>query len=146
MRHSITQPDVSRDRQQEAVAALPAAMAGWIWSRTRMLKEVWNVVQVVGAWPGVSMAPDRNGLCLSLRGVLLGHLRWDGRIDLPFGPEAADRLVAEEMASRDPDQPDTGRVVFDVRSAADVDRAVWLLRLAYLSVESNVDVCGVPLS
>ena len=104
--------------------------------------EVWGVVQAVEAWPGVQIAPNRSGLCLRLSGVTLGHLRWSGRIDLPFGPEARDRLLAEEMARRDPDQPDTDGVVFDVRTVADVDRAVWLLRLAYLSVDSKVDVCA----
>ena len=43
-----------------------------------------------------------------------------------------------DLASRDPDQPGTGRVVFDVRRSADVDRAVWLLRLAYLSAEPGM--------
>ncbi len=107
-----------------------------------MPKEIWRVVQAVEAWPGVQIAADRSGLCLSLSGITLGHLRWSGRIDLPFGPEARDRLLAEEMAFRDPDQPDTDGVVFDVRTVADVDRAVWLLRLAYLSVDSKVDLCA----
>jgi len=49
-----------------------------------MLKEVWDVVQGAEAWPGVTVAPDRNGLRLSLGGAILGHLRWNGRIDLPF--------------------------------------------------------------
>ena len=107
-----------------------------------MVKEVWDVVQEVGAWPDVVVTTDLSGLCLTLGGAMLGHLRWNGRIDLPFGPEIRDRLVAEEMASRDPDQPDACRVVFVVRTMADVDRAVWLLRLAYLGVDSNLDACA----
>jgi hypothetical protein len=141
MRHNSTaQPDVFRDPEQEMLLAPPAAIAR-LWSRTSMLKEVWDVVQEVGAWPGVAIVPDGSGLCLglALSGVMLGHVRWNGRIDLPFAPEIRDRLVAEEMASRDRDHPDACRVVFVVRTMADVDRAVWLLRLAYLSVNSNVD-------
>ena len=103
-----------------------------------MLKEIWDVVQAVGAWPGVTFASDRSGLCVAIRGVTLGHLGFDGRIDLPFTTQVADRLVAEQMVSRD---PYTDRVLFDVRSVADVDRAVWLLRLAYLSVDSVPDLC-----
>jgi hypothetical protein len=144
MRHSIAQSDSSHDRQPQVFEVQPAVM-GWLWSRTRVLKEVWNVVQAVSAWPGVVMTPDPYGLCLALGKVPLGYMRWDGRIELPFGPETADRLVDEEMASRDPDRPDTDKVVFDVRSAADVDRAVWLLRLAYLSVELNLDANCIPL-
>jgi hypothetical protein len=109
-----------------------------------MLKEVRDVLQVIGAWPGVVMAPDPGGLCLTLGGVRLGYLRWSGRIDLTFGKEIGDRLVAEQMACPDPDQPNTGRIVFVVRTMIDVDRAVWLLRLAYLSVDSKLDVCTRP--
>jgi len=104
-----------------------------------MLKEMWDVVQAVGAWPGIAIATDPNGLCVVLRGVTLGHLRWNGRIDLPFTPELGDRLVAEQMATRD---PESDRVVIDVRTGADVDRAVWLLRLAYLKASPKVQVCG----
>jgi len=106
----------------------------YLSSRTSLLKEVWGVVQAVGAWPGVAITPDRSGLCITLRGVALGHVRWSGRIDLPFRPEVADQLVADEMVNRDPDSSDTDRIVFDVRTEADVDRAVELLRLAYLFV------------
>src|SRR5207248_1181073 len=113
-----------------------------LWSRTSMLQEVWDVVQAARTWPGVAIKPDRGGLCLSIGGVALGHLRWNGRIDLPFGPELGDRLVAEGMATRDFNRPDQGRVVFDVRGGADVDRAIWLLRLAYLSLDSKANVCG----
>jgi hypothetical protein len=111
-----------------------------------MLKEVWGVVQAVADWPDIAVAPDHGGLCLSLRGVTLGHVRWNGRIDLPFGPEIRDRLVAEEMASPDPERPGTDRVVFDVRTLADVDRAVWLLRLAYLSIDPKVKVCATNIA
>jgi hypothetical protein len=107
-----------------------------------MLQEVWDVVQAARAWPGVAIKPGRGGLCLSIGAVTLGHLRWNGRIDLPFGPEVGDRLVAEGMATRDLDPPDQGRVVFDVRGSDDVDRAIWLLRLAYLSLDSKTTVCG----
>ncbi|HSZ59991.1 MAG TPA: luciferase family protein [Tepidisphaeraceae bacterium] len=135
MRQSITQREVF----EEHPFLVPSAPMAFLWSRTSMLKEMWDVVQAVGAWPGVAIAADPNGLCVGMRGVTLGHLRWNGRIDLPFAPELGDRLVAEQMATRD---PETDRVVFDVRTGADVDRAVWLLRLAYLNVGSKLDLCG----
>jgi Family of unknown function (DUF5519) len=141
MSHPSPQPKVSGDARQEASSVPPLAMALPL-SRTSTLKEVWDVVKTVEAWPGVTIAPDGSGLCLTLGGVTLGHLRWNGRIDLPFAPEAGNRLIAEGMASRDPDRPGTNRVVFDVRTAADVDRAVWLLRLAYLSMDSKADTCA----
>jgi hypothetical protein len=107
-----------------------------------MLIQVWEVVQAVREWAGVSIVPDPSGLCFSLRDVLLGHLRWNGRLDLPFGPDVRDRLITEEMASLDPERPDSGRLVFDVRTLGDVDRAVWLLRLAYLGLGSKLRICA----
>ena len=145
MKHSIRQAEVFHDAPPEATPLPPATMA-FLLSRTSMLKEAWELVQAVTDWPGVEIAHDPTGLCLALDGVTLGHLRWNGRIDLPFGPVIRDRLVAEAMASRDPEHPNVDRVVFDVRSAADVNRAVWLLRLAYLSMEPKVDVCATDVA
>src|ERR1700722_3824618 len=122
MNHTIKQPIAPGDPQPQLLPAPPAAMA-FLWSRTHLLKEVRAIVQAVADWPGMAIAPDRSGLGLTLRGVTLGHVRWSGRLDLPFGPEVQGQLLAEQMASRDPDQIDTDRVVFDVRTAADVDRA-----------------------
>lgn len=98
-----------------------------------MLIQVWEFLQTVSEWPELTISTDPSGLCIALHDVTLAHLRWNGRLELPFGPEARDRLIAEEMAAPDPDRPDSGRLVFDVRTLGDVDRAVWLLRLAYLS-------------
>ena len=106
-----------------------------------MLKEVSNIVKGVKAWPDVTIARDRGGLCVRLRGATLGHVRWNGRIDLPFGPDVRQRLVAEEMAYPDPDQAD-GRIVFDVHNDADVERALWLFRLAYLTADSASGACA----
>ncbi len=107
-----------------------------------MLKQVWRVVQQVSAWPGLVITPDRNGLCLTLGGVVLGHLAWSGRLDLPFEAEVSEQLLEEEMVERDPDHLESMRVIFDIRNLADADRAVWLVRLAYLSV----DMGGLPPS
>jgi len=117
---------------QQDIARVPADAMAFLWARTDMLKEVWSVLQTVGSWPGVSIRSDSSGLCLTLGGLPLGHLGWHGRIDLPFGPQVQDRVLIEKMASLDTDRPNTHRLVFDIRTAADVDRAIWLLRLAYL--------------
>lgn len=102
-----------------------------------MLKEVWRVVQVVGAWPGVAITPGGDGLCIAVGHVVVGYLRWNGRIDLRFAPDVRDRLMSEELAGCVPGARDTGHVACDVRSLADVNRALWLLLLAYLSVDSK---------
>jgi hypothetical protein len=55
-----------------------------------------------------------------------------GRLVLPFGPEARSAIADEKMGFDTPDQPDEVVVVFNIRSAADVDHALCLLRFAYL--------------
>lgn len=133
MNSFIMQPDT---RHQQGMGPPPEAMA-ILWSRVSWLKEAWDFVQAVMAWPGVTIAVERDGLCMALNGIRLGRLRWSWRIDLPFEWEMADRLVVEQMVTRDPENPDTHRVVFDIRTPADVDRAVWLFRLAYLTADSR---------
>jgi hypothetical protein len=136
MNKTITKPDVERVRVRPAHSQPQPAIA-FLWSRTGRLKEAWELVRAIAAWPGAGIVPDRGGLCLTVNGVRLGHLLWNGRIDLPFGPEAAAQLVAEKMAVRDPSGPHTGRVVFDLRSAEDVDRALALFGFAYLTADSS---------
>jgi hypothetical protein len=145
MKHPITQVEVFQRRAGEALRTRPATTSS-LSSGTDKRKEVWELVQAVKDWSGVSIVPDPGGLCLSLDDVTLGHLRWDGRLDLPFHSEVRKRLLAEGMASPDPDQPDSGRLVFDVRTLRDVDRAVWLLRLAYLSLDSKLRVCATQVA
>jgi len=138
----LDQSNVPRASQQEIVH-VPANAMAFLWTRTDMLKEVWYVLQTVGSWCGAAIRPDSEGLCLTLRGVPLGHLGWHGRIDLPFGPQVQDQVLMEGMVSLDTHHPDTDQLVFDIRTAADVDRAIWLLRLAYLIEEpQSVPTCN----
>jgi luciferase-like monooxygenase len=102
-----------------------------------MLREYWDLVQAVGVWPGAAIAQDRNGLRITLNGVKLGCLDWNGRLVLAFRREVRQALMAENMATVDPGLPDKNQIVLDVRTAADVNRAVALLRLAYLILDSS---------
>jgi hypothetical protein len=153
MTNILNQLTVPRVSQPECCHVTAGTMA-FLWSRTDMLKEVWQFVQTVGAWHGAVIRPDARGLCLTLDGVVLGHLGWQGRIELPFGPQVRGHLLEEGMARPDRYRPDTGRLVFDIRDAADIDRAIWLFRFAYLiagssaaakASESRLTGCVSPL-
>ena len=123
------------------VDILPNAMAE-LWSRTSMLKELWDVVQAVGTWPGAAIMRDRRGLCLTVNGVTLGHLDWDGRLVLPFAPQMHDEILAPQAVHREPEPADTRHSTFDVRTANDVIPALSLLRFAYLTADANHDLCA----
>jgi hypothetical protein len=128
---SIIQSDVFCDAPRGAQLAPSMALAP-IWSRTSRLKEVWAIVQEIGTWQGVAFAPLQNGLEVILDHVKLGRLSWSGRLDLPFAAHVADRLVAEGFGDRVSTWPESERLVLQIRTADDVDRALCLLRLAYL--------------
>src|SRR4051812_46805074 len=132
MKRSIPHPDLFPPPPDDPVPTQPVTIS-FLWSRTAKVKELWEVVQAVNAWPGVTIAADSRGVCFALNDVSLGHLRWAARLELPLGPEVGERLLAETMARPDPDHPTSGRIVFDVRTPRDVDHAVWLLRLAFLA-------------
>lgn len=100
-----------------------------------MITEIEEVLHAAERWGDVVVRPDRTGLNFIAGEMTFGHLRWDGRLDVPFPIEIRNRLVAEEMADCEPDESRRDRVVWIVRRSADVDRAVWLLRLSY--VRSN---------
>lgn len=128
---------------QKEIAQMPDSAMGYIWSRTNMPGELWHVLQSVGTWCGVAIRPDSAGLCLSLGGVPLGHLSWDGRVDLPFGPEIQKHLLSEGTATFETRRPDTGRLVFHIRTATDTGRAIELLRLAYLIEDrQSMPICN----
>jgi len=121
MNHSIRRSVISREFQKQ----LPAApVMAQFWSRTRMLKQVWSVVEKVSAWPGLIIVRDCNGLCLALGGVTVGYLRWDGRLSLPFGADISQRLLEEEIVQGDPDHRNSKRVIFDVRNLTHADPAL----------------------
>jgi hypothetical protein len=138
MKQSITQQQDLRALPKVVLPARTAVTASR-WSCPSLPKEVWDVVHTVGRWPDLAIVPDRSGLCLSLRGVTLGHLSWDRRVDLQFGPEVRARLADEELARRDPDMGDSDGIGLVLRTEADVDHAVWLLKLAYCSVDLRLD-------
>jgi hypothetical protein len=142
MTQTITRSVVSHDHR---VDILPNAMAA-LWSRTSMLKEFWDIVQAFGAWPGAAITRGRRGLSLTLDGVKLGHLDWDGRLVLSFGTEMRNEIVAPMMANLGPDPGDIKDAILDVRTADGVDRALWLLRFAYLVTDTGVNGYGIDLT
>ena len=109
-----------------------------------MLKEVSQIVHAVVAWQDVAITQNGNGLCLELSGLKLGYVGWNGRIHVALGADLRDELVAQGMAQSNPDDPNASEVVFDVRDAQDVDRAIWLLRLAYLDLTPAAPPCRPP--
>src|SRR3954470_14600295 len=68
------------------------ANTAYLWSRTRWLGEIEHVLRTVGSWRDVAVRPDRCGAEFVIGDATLGHLRWDGRLDVAFPPALRTRL------------------------------------------------------
>jgi hypothetical protein len=124
---------VSLDRLLAQTSPLSSfARSSYLRCHTARFSEIARLLHAVEAWRGVVIEPSPSGLRFVADGQTLGHLRWDGRLDVPLPAELARQIANEELATRDPNRLQRSQVVWMVRTHADVDRAVWLLRLAYL--------------
>ena len=86
----------------------------------------------VSGWPGTSEAPHRfGGVEFNLGTREIGHLHGDHLLDVPFPRRLRDALVANGRAEPHHVLPQSGWVSFRIRSSADTEAAVALLRLSY---------------
>ena len=72
------------------------------------------------------------GLEFNLDMAEVGHIHFNGMVDIPFNSKIRSQLLAEKRAESHHLLPETGWVSFYVRSEADVEQAIWLFRLSYL--------------
>ncbi len=87
----------------------------------------------VCAWPGVSAEPHRfGGRGFRLGKLEIGHMHYDGAVEIPFPRAIRDQLLKEGLAERHRFVPDSGWVTFYVRTEDDLRHAAWLMRLSYL--------------
>jgi hypothetical protein len=87
----------------------------------------------VARWPEVSVSYHRfGGLEFRIARAELGHIHEDGTVDIPFSRAIHDVLLAEGLASEHHWVPDSGWVTFDIRNGADLQHALWLMRLSYV--------------
>ena len=83
-------------------------------------------------WPGITSQPHRFGgteYCLARREI--GHVHGDSLVDIPFPKGIHNELVIAGRAEPHHILPESGWVSIYLRQAADVDRAIELLRLSF---------------
>lgn len=87
----------------------------------------------VASWPHVSAAPHQFAAReFRLGKAEIGHVHFWGDVDIPFPLAVHDVLLKEGRARRHRWLPDSGWVTFHLHDDADVERAIWLMRLSYL--------------
>ncbi|WP_254545568.1 luciferase domain-containing protein [Halomarina pelagica] len=92
-----------------------------------------EVIGEVSRWPGIAVADHRYGgreFRLGAREV--GHVHYTGIVDIAFPKLVHDALVDAGWTEPHHVVPHSTWTTFRVRSDADVERALHLLRLSYL--------------
>jgi hypothetical protein len=92
-----------------------------------------RIEQQVCSWPNASSHPHRF-LAREFRfaNAEIGHIHAGGVVDIPFPRSVHDLLLADGLVEKHRWVPNSGWITFRIRSAEDVQRALWLMRLSYL--------------
>jgi Family of unknown function (DUF5519) len=91
-----------------------------------------QIQSAVLVWEGVTAHPHRfGGVEYRLGARELGHVHGDHLVDIPFPSRVRDEIVAAGLAEPHHILPDTGWVSLYLRTPADVERAVELLRRSF---------------
>jgi hypothetical protein len=106
-----------------------------------------QIREAVLSWAEVTAHPHRfGGTEFRLGKREIGHVHGDTLVDIPFPKKVRDELVAAGRAEAHHVLPESGWVSFYIREAADVERAVELLRLSYeIAAQQKARVKGTSL-
>ena len=92
-----------------------------------------KVADVVSAWSNVSVHPHRFGGREFLFGSAeVGHIHIGGIVDIPSPRSLHDAMLADGLAEQHHWVPNSGWILFPMRSEEDLTHALWLMRLSYL--------------
>jgi hypothetical protein len=87
----------------------------------------------LAAWPGIESHPHRyGGIEWRLGAAEVGHLHWQGMLDIPFPKPLRNALIDAGWAHPHHLLKDSGWISFWIRNEEDAARAGQLLRLSYL--------------
>lgn len=91
------------------------------------------IVNTVANWDEIAVEPHRfGGWEFRLANVEIGHVHRGGLVDIPFTRAIREQLVTEHLAQPHHILPESGWISFYMRAEADLERALWLLRLSYI--------------
>ncbi|XVH31844.1 luciferase family protein [Haloferacaceae archaeon DSL9] len=102
-------------------------------SRDASAASVDEIVAAVAGWPAVETGSHRfDGTAFRLAGREFGHVHRFGLLDINYPRRIRDALVGAGYTGEHHVVPESGWTSYRVRDAADVDGALWLLRVSYL--------------
>ena len=102
--------------------------------RAAVRRTVERLIDEVSGWPHVEVGEHRfGGTEFRVGSREVGHVHEWGMLDVAYVRPLRDRLVETGATGVHHLLDDSGWTTYYVRSAADFERARWLLRLSYLS-------------
>ncbi|MBV9731175.1 MAG: DUF5519 family protein, partial [Verrucomicrobia bacterium] len=91
-----------------------------------------RITEAVTSWGEITLAPHRfGGTAFMLGKRELGHIHGNHLIDIPFPKSVRDKLVNTGQAERHHILPDSGWISFFLKSEADIDHAISLMRTSF---------------
>lgn len=91
-----------------------------------------EIREQLAEWPGLEIQPHRfGGMEWNFGQREIGHIHGDALVDIPFPRKVRDEALAARLAEPHHVLPESGWVSVWLREAADVPKAVALLRRSY---------------
>jgi predicted DNA-binding protein (MmcQ/YjbR family) len=91
-----------------------------------------RITEAVTSWGEITLAPHRfGGTAFMLGKRELGHIHGDRLIDIPFPKPVRDELVSSGQAEPHHILPNSGWISFFLKSEADIDHAIQLMRTSF---------------
>jgi Family of unknown function (DUF5519) len=91
-----------------------------------------RITDAVTSWGEITLAPHRfGGTAFMLGKRELGHIHGDRLVDIPFPKPVRDELVSTGQAEPHHILPDSGWISFFLKSEADIDHAINLMRTSF---------------
>ncbi len=98
-----------------------------------MASRVKRLEAEVASWPEVLVVPHQFAAReFRFHKAEIGHVHLWGDVDIPFPRAVHDVLLAEGRAQRHRWLPDSGWITYHINNDADLEGAVWLMRLSRL--------------
>jgi predicted DNA-binding protein (MmcQ/YjbR family) len=91
-----------------------------------------RITEAVTSWGEITLAPHRfGGTAFMLGKRELGHIHGDRLVDIPFPKPVRDELVSTGQAEPHHILPESGWISFFLKSEADIDHAIHLMRTSF---------------
>jgi len=107
-------------------------------TQARLQQLIAAIEKDILTWNGLSAHEHTmGGIAFKYNRKEIGHVHWNGDLDIIFGPKLTGEILKIEAVKRHLFVPDVA-VTFPIRCAEDLPFAIALLRLSYLLRLSNL--------